>query len=88
MMPRVIDARYAGGYRVWLRFDDGLSGEIDLERELWGEVFEPLKDKTFFAKVRADSELDTIVWPNGADLAPEFLYDELKSALAKQHAAE
>ena len=81
MMPRVIDGRYAGGYRVWLRFDDGLSGEIDLEKELWGPVFEPLKDVAEFAKVRFDPEADTIVWPNGADLAPEFLYDELKAAL-------
>ena len=82
MMPRVIDARHAGGYRVWLRFDEGLSGEIDLEKELWGPVFEPLKDVAEFAKVRFDPEADTIVWPNGADLAPEFLYDELKTALA------
>lgn len=86
MMPRVIDARHAGKYRVWLRFDDGLSGEIDLENELWGPVFEPLKDVAEFAKVRFDPEADTIVWPNGADLAPEFLYDELKAALAASKA--
>jgi hypothetical protein len=86
MMPRVIDARHAGGYRVWLRFADGLSGEIDLEKELWGPVFEPLKDVAEFAKVRFDPEADTIVWPNGADLAPEFLYDALGAALALSNA--
>jgi hypothetical protein len=85
-MPRVIDARHAGGYRVWLRFADGLSGEIDLEKELWGPVFEPLKDVAEFAKVRFDPEADTIVWPNGADLAPEFLYDALGAALALSNA--
>lgn len=88
MMPRVIDARHAGMYRVWLRFDDGLTGEIDLEDELWGPVFDPLKDVAEFAKLRADSEADTIVWPNGADLAPEFLYDRLKAALSGRNAAE
>ncbi len=88
MMPRVIDARHAGRYRVWLRFDDGLSGEIDLEKELRGPVFEPLKDVAEFAKLRADLEADTVVWPNGADFAPEFLYAELKAALAATSAAE
>ena len=80
MLPRVIDARHAGAYRVWLRFADGLTGEIDLESELWGEVFEPLKDVGEFAKLRADLELETIVWPNGADFSPEFLYEKVKQA--------
>jgi len=87
MMPRVVDARHAGEYRVWLRFDDGLTGEIDLENELWGPVFEPLKGVAEFAKLRADPEADTIVWPNGANLAPEFLYDGLKATLAANTAA-
>jgi len=87
MMPRVIDARHAGKYRVWLRFDDGLTGEIDLEDELWGPVFDPLKDVAEFGKLRADLEADTVVWPNGADFAPEFLYDRLKATLAKKDAA-
>lgn len=51
MLPRVIDARHAGAYRVWLRFADGLSGEIDLKAELWGAVFEPLKNTDEFAKL-------------------------------------
>jgi hypothetical protein len=88
MMPRVMDARHAGKYRVWLRFDDGLSGEIDLEDELWGPVFDPLQDVAEFAQLQADAELETVVWPNGADFAPEFLYDRLKSALAARDAAE
>lgn len=82
MIPRIIDARHAGDYRVWLRFADGLTGEIDLERELWGPAFEHLKDAAEFARLRFDPELGTIVWPNGADFAPEFLYDELKAASA------
>ena len=88
MIPRIIDARHAGGYRVWLRFADGLTGEIDVERELWGPAFEPLKDVTEFAKLRFEPDLGTIVWPNGADFAPEFLHDELKAALATSSAAK
>ena len=88
MIISVIDARYAGDYRVWLRFSDGLTGEIDLEDELWGEVFEPLKEKQEFSKLRADKELDTIVWPNGADFAPEFLYQRLKQTGQGLSAAE
>jgi len=87
-IPRVTDARHAGGFRVWLRFADGLSGEIDLERELWGPVFVPLKDLSEFANLRVEPDFGTIVWPNGADFAPEFLYDELKAALAATSAAE
>jgi hypothetical protein len=88
MMPRVMDARHAGRYRVWLRFDDGLTGEIDLEDELWGPVFEPLKNVAEFSQLRADPELETVVWPNGADFAPEFLHDRLKASLATRDAAE
>lgn len=88
MLPRVIDARYAGEYRVWLRFADGLSGEVDLASELWGPMFEPLKDKAEFAKLRAEPDFDTIVWANGADLSPEWLRERLKAVLAGRDAAE
>jgi hypothetical protein len=88
VIPRIIDARHAGGYRVWLRFADGLTGEIDVERELWGPAFEPLKDVTEFAKLRFEPDLGTIVWPNGADFAPEFLHDELKAAIAASGVAK
>jgi Protein of unknown function (DUF2442) len=79
-IPRVIDARHAGGHRVWLRFADGLTGEIDLSDALWGPVFEPLKDVAVFATLRADPELETLVWDNGADFAPEMLYERLNSS--------
>ena len=81
MLPRVVDARHAGDYRVWLRFSDGLSGEIDLADQLWGPVFEPLKDKAFFAKLHVDPDTDTITWPNGADLSPSWLHEHLFAAL-------
>ena len=82
MIPRLVEARHLGGYRVWLRFKDGLQGELDLGNELWGEVFEPLKDVAEFAKLKADPELHTLVWPNGADFAPEWLWEQVKAARA------
>jgi hypothetical protein len=71
----VVEARYVSNYVVWLRFNDGLAGEVDLGSELEGEVFEPLRDPAVFRTVRLHPELGTIVWPNEADFAPEFLYD-------------
>ena len=74
----VLEARYVRAYIVWLKFRDGTSGEIDLGPELWGEVFEPLKDLAFFRQFKVDPECETLVWPNGADFAPEFLHDNIK----------
>lgn len=60
-----------------LEFDDGTVSEIDLENELWGPVFEPLrKDRRLFREVRVDEELGTIVWPNGADMDPDVLHGD------------
>lgn len=78
MLPQLREAKYQGDYRIWLRFADGTEGVVDLKDELWGEIFEPLKDKARFAEVSCDKELGTIVWPNGADFAPEFLYQKLR----------
>ena len=74
MIPKVVEVRPLGGYRLWLRFQDGVSGIVDLSAELWGPMFEPLKDEALFAQASVHPELDTVTWPNGADLAPEFLY--------------
>jgi hypothetical protein len=53
---------------------DGLVREIDLEPELRGEVFEPLKAPAFFAQVGLEPDMGVLEWPNRADLAPEFTY--------------
>lgn len=55
-------------------FDDGSEKRVDLAGELWGEVFEPLRDPDFFRQARLNPETGTVEWPNGADLAPEFLH--------------
>lgn len=75
MLERVVAAKYIKDYRVWLKFNNGRSGEIDLACEIWGEVFEPLKDLNYFKNFKV--ERSTISWKNGADLAPEFLYEML-----------
>ena len=72
-MLHIKSARYIEKFKIWVSFDDGTSGEVDLEGKLRGPIFEPLKDVGIFAKVSVDPELETVVWPNGADLAPEFL---------------
>ena len=78
MILHVIEAKYLHDYVIWLRFNDGTIGEVDLKDELYGEVFEPLKDKEKFKCFKVDSELETIVWDNGVDMAPEFLYEKMK----------
>jgi hypothetical protein len=77
-MPRVIDARYVRDEVVWVRFDDGVEGEVDLAGELDGPIFEPLKDPAVFRQVKCDPEIHTVVWPNGADVAPEFLHSRVR----------
>ena len=73
-MLKVTDARYVKDYIVWLRFSDGVEGEVDLKDELFGEVFEPLKNKEYFKTFVLHPDWLSITWPNGADFAPEFLY--------------
>jgi len=84
MMLQIVDMRYLKDYKIWIKFNDGLEGIIDLENELWGEMFEPLKDKNLFKKVKLNKELGTIVWENGADFAPEFLYKLLEVSLSEK----
>jgi len=74
MLVHVLEARHRGDHRVWLRFDDGVDGVVDLSAELDGEVFEPLRDPEYFARFVVD---DTLLWPNGADFAPEFLHERV-----------
>ena len=73
VLVRVTDVQVLDGYRLRLAFSDGAVGEIDLAEELWGEVFEPLREEAVFRQARVDPELGTVAWPNGADLDPESL---------------
>ncbi|HXH93362.1 MAG TPA: DUF2442 domain-containing protein [Thermoanaerobaculia bacterium] len=77
MYYTVIDARYVHDFTIWAKFADGIEGEIDLSDALWGPVFEPLKDVNYFRNFSL-AEYGTICWPNGADIAPEFLYGKVR----------
>jgi len=71
---RVRSVEPLDGFALRIGFDDATVREIDLESELWGPVFEPLRrDPRLFREVRVDHELGTIVWPNGGDLDPDVL---------------
>ena len=76
----VVDARYISGHVVWLRFRDGTEGQVDLSSELVGPVFEPLHDPAVFRQFRVHAEFHTLVWPNGADIAPELLHRRVRVA--------
>jgi hypothetical protein len=73
MEEDVIEVRVLRHYVLEVVFADGYRREVDLEGQLRGPVFEPLKDPEYFAKAYVDPDSGTVTWPNGADLAPEFL---------------
>lgn len=74
MFLYVREARHLQDFQVELLFSDGRHGVADLSAILTGPVFAPLRDLSLFAQLRVDEELQTVTWPNGADLAPEYLY--------------
>ena len=77
-LPTVVRVTYDGAFRIHLTFNDSLQGSVDLESWLEGPIFEPLRDRTSFQRFFLDG--GTVVWPNGADIAPEALYEAVKSA--------
>ena len=78
MLDDIVEARPLGDYRLYLRYADGAAGELDLASLLqFTGVFEPLRDPKFFALVRVNPDIGTIVWPNGADLCPDVLRHHL-----------
>lgn len=83
-MKWIVEAKYIKSYEIWLRFNDGIEGVVDLESMIINdhrEIFKALKDLEEFEKFKVDA--DTIVWKNGLDLAPEYLYDLTIKAIKK-----
>jgi hypothetical protein len=74
-MLHILSARVCGPHSLQLNFSDGARKRVNLLSLLTGEVFEPLRDPAYFARVTVDPVSRTTVWPNGADFAPEALYD-------------
>lgn len=87
ILIKVIDAKYIEGYKIEFTFNNGKTKIIDFKDLLWGEMFAPLKSIDYFKKFRLNPF--TIEWENGADFAPEFLYEygesKKKSTIQKQH---
>jgi len=79
MLRDVVAVKASGDSRLWLRFDDGVEGEVDVSRLIaFDGVFEPLRDPRVFSAVSVNQDLGTIVWPNGADLDPMVLYEHVR----------
>jgi uncharacterized protein DUF2442 len=75
MLKDIVAARPLGDYQLFLVFEDGVEGVVDLAGEVSCRgVFQPLRDPAYFAQVRVDPDLGTVAWPNGADLDPDVLY--------------
>jgi hypothetical protein len=78
---RICSVEPLDGFLLRVGFDDGTTSDVDLADELWGPVFEPLRnDLQLFQQVQVDRELGTVVWPNGADLDPDVLHGDLPAA--------
>ena len=75
----VTQARYLGDYKIWLEFNDGKKGVVDLADDLYGENFDVLRDRMRFADFYLDYGLATIAWHHGADFAPDYLYEKLSA---------
>jgi hypothetical protein len=82
MLDRIVEVEARPEYRVWLRFEDGLEGEISLAHLVGRGVFSSWRDETEFRKVFIDEESGTIAWPGGVDLAPDALRERLAAAAA------
>jgi hypothetical protein len=78
MLKDIVVANVVGDHRLYIRFEDGVQGVVDLTSALsFRGVFEPLRDPAYFARVRVDPDLGSVVWPNGADLDPDVLYGRI-----------
>jgi hypothetical protein len=78
MFPRITSVRHVRDYRLELTFSNGIQAELDFKDRIVGRggVFTLLEDMDFFRQVRVDTEIGTLVWPNGVDFDPDVLYSE------------
>ena len=85
-IPHVTAVEVLPPYGLHLIFDDGVERDVDLAGDLWGLMFEPLKDPEYFAQVAVDH--GTVVWPNGLDLDPLVLYGDFEPSRRSEDAPE
>jgi hypothetical protein len=74
-MSRGLNAKVIGPASLAVMFDNGVQRRVNLRPELYGPIFEPLRDPAYFARADVDPDSRTVAWPNGADFAPDFLYE-------------
>ena len=74
MIIHVTKVKVVDSFSLVLTFDNGVQKRVNLRQELYGPIFEPLRDPSYFAKAYVDPDSRTVAWPNGADFAPDFLY--------------
>ena len=74
MIIHVSAVKVVGPHSLELEFDNGVRKRVNLRRELYGPIFEPLRDPAYFAQAYLDPDSRTVTWPNKADFAPDFLY--------------
>ncbi|MGE4530691.1 MAG: DUF2442 domain-containing protein [Acidithiobacillus sp.] len=77
-MLHITEVKALPGHRLHIRFNNGQEGDVDLSRELIGPIFDALRDDALFSRVKVHNLFHTVTWPNGADLAPEYLLDLLQ----------
>jgi Protein of unknown function (DUF2442) len=75
MIIHLTAVQVVGSHSLEVTFDNGVSKRVNLRRELYGPIFEPLRDPSYFARAYLDPDARTVTWPNGADFAPDFLYN-------------
>ena len=75
MFLHVINVTYLKNYKLRVEFNDDIVKDVDLKNELYGEIFEPLKNIDLFKQVDVNPDTNTIEWANGADLAHEYLFE-------------
>ena len=86
MLKDIVEARPLGQHRLYLRFEDGVQGEIDIAAMIqFTGILAPLADPTYFAQVTTDPETGTVTWPNGADLDPDVLHAAITGVPVEQH---
>jgi len=83
MFLHTTEVKVLGGYRLFIVFNNGESGTVDLSHRLRGAMFSPLQDPALFATAYHHPELETVAWANGADLAPEYLLDLMREQASK-----
>jgi len=75
VLEKIKSVKPLPGFRLEVEFQDGKLGIVSMQKRLFGPVFEPLKDPSFFEQVSVD-EFGAVCWPNGADIAPEAVLEE------------